>query len=94
MKKIIRLTESDLTRIINKVISENIVYGYKNIKNLPVADDETIYLDDTSGELSGTVVKKIEYVKRQLKSAIEKEDWDKVKNVISFIDITMYNQTQ
>ena len=89
MKKTIRLTESDLTRIINKVISENIVYGHKNIKNLPVADDETIYLDDTSGELSGTVVKKIEYIKRQLKSAIEKKDWDKVKNVISFINIKM-----
>ena len=35
MKKIIKLTESDLTRIVRRVINENDrVYGGGNIKNL------------------------------------------------------------
>ena len=49
-------------------------------------DDENIHLDDSSGELSGTVVSKIEYVKRMLKSAIQVENCSKVKNTILFID--------
>ena len=89
MKRVIKLTESDLTRIVKKVINENDrVYGGDDIKNLydKLNDDEHIHLDDSSGELSGTVVSKIEYVKRMLKSAIQEENWSKVKNTIFFID--------
>ena len=89
MKKVIKLTESDLTRIVRRVINENDrVYGGGDIKNLydKLNDDEYVHLDDSSGELSGTVVSKIEYVKRMLKSAIQEENWSKVKNTIFFID--------
>jgi hypothetical protein len=89
MKKVIKLTESDLTRIVKKVINENDrVYGGRDIKNLydDLKDDEYVHLDDSSGELSGTVVSKIEYVKRMLKSAIREENWSKVENTILFID--------
>ena len=89
MKKVIKLTESDLTRIVKKVINENDrVYGGRDIKNLydKSKDDEYVHLDDSSGELSGTVVSKIEYVKRMLKSAIREENWSKVENTILFID--------
>ena len=35
MKKIVKLTENDLTRIVKRVINENDrVYGYDNIKSL------------------------------------------------------------
>jgi hypothetical protein len=89
MKKVIKLTESDLTRIVKKVINENDrVYGGRDIKNLydKLNDDEYVHLDDSSGELSGTVVSKIEYVKQMLKSAIREENWRKVENTILFID--------
>ena len=42
-----------------------------------ILDFKHIHLDDSSGELSGTVVSKIEYVKRMLKSAIQEENWSK-----------------
>lgn len=89
MKKIIKLTESDLTRIVRKAINENDrVYGGSNIKNLynNLKDDEHVHLDDSSGDLSGEVVSKIEYVIRMLKSAIREENWSKVQNTILFID--------
>ena len=89
MKRVIKLTESDLTRIVKKVINENDrVYGGSDIKNLynKLKDDEYVHLDDSSGDLSGEVVSKIEYVKRMLKSAIREENWSKVENTILFID--------
>ena len=92
MKKVIKLTESDLTRIVKKVINENDrVYGGSNIEKLynNLKDDEYVHLDDTSGELSGDVVSKIEYVKRMLKSAIREENWSRVENTILFIDAMM-----
>ena len=49
-------------------------------------DDEYVHLDDSSGDLSGEVVSKFEYVKRMLKSAIREENWSKVENTILFID--------
>ena len=89
MKKIIKLTESDLTRIVRKVINENDrVYGGSDIKKLydNLKDDEHVHLDDSSGDLSGEVVSKIEYVRRMLMSAIREENWSKVQNTILFID--------
>jgi hypothetical protein len=92
MKKVIRLTEDDLNKIVKRVINENNrVYGGSNIEKLynNLKDDEYVHLDDTSGELSGDVVSKIEYVKRMLKSAIREENWSKVENTILFIDAMM-----
>lgn len=89
MKKIIKLTESDLIRIVRKAINENDrVYGGSDIKKLydNLKDNEHVYLDDSSGDLSGEVVSKIEYVKQMLKSAIQEENWSKVENTILFID--------
>ena len=89
MKKVIKLTESDLTRIVRKVINENDrVYGGSDIEKLydDLKDDEYVHLDDSSGDLSGEVVSKIEYVRRMLKSAIREENWSKVENTILFID--------
>jgi hypothetical protein len=89
MKKVIKLTESDLTRIVKKVINENDrVYGGSDIKKLydNLKDDEHVHLDDSSGDLSGEVVSKIEYVRRMLMSAIREENWSKVQNTILFID--------
>jgi hypothetical protein len=92
MKKVIKLTENDLNKIVKRVINENDrVYGGSDIKKLynNLKDDEYVHLDDTSGELSGDVVSKIEYVKRMLKSAIREENWSKVENTILFIDAMM-----
>lgn len=89
MKKIIKLTESDLTKIVRKAINENDrVYGGSDIKKLynDLKDDEYVHLDDSSGDLSGEVVSKIEYVRRMLMSAIREENWSKVQNTILFID--------
>ena len=89
MGKVVRLTESDLTRIVRKAINENDrVYGGSDIKKLynDLKDDEYVHLDDSSGDLSGEVVSKIEYVRRMLKSAIREENWSKVQNTILFID--------
>jgi hypothetical protein len=92
MKKVIKLTENDLNKIVKRVINENDrVYGGSNIEKLynNLKDDEYVHLDDTSGELSGDVVSKIEYVKRMLKSAIREENWSRVENTILFIDAMM-----
>ena len=89
MKKIIKLSETDLKNIVQRVINENErVYGDENIKKLydKIKDDEAVYLDDTSGDLSGTVVSKIEYVKRMLRTSIQNKDWSKVQNAILYID--------
>jgi flagellin-specific chaperone FliS len=92
MKKIVKLTESDLNRIVKRVIKENeFEYGHENIKKLydKLGDDEYVSLDDSSGNLSGSIVSKVEYVKKMLRNAIREENWSKVQNVISFMDSKM-----
>lgn len=89
MKKIVKLTENDLTSIVKRVINENDrVYGYDNIKSLEknLKDDEYIDLDDSSGELSGSIVNKMEYVRKMLRYAVDNESWGAVGRVLSFID--------
>ena len=89
MKKIVRLTESDLVRLVKKTIKENErVYGVDNVKKLydTLKDDEHVHLED-NGELSGEVVSKIEYVKRMLRTALDKKDWSTVNSAIRFIEI-------
>jgi hypothetical protein len=81
------LTENKTTSQ-SKINENDRVYGGSNIKNLynDLKDDEHVHLDDSSGELSGAVVSKMEYVKRMLKSAIREENWSKVEDAIFFID--------
>ena len=92
MKKIVKLTENDLTRIVKRVINENDrVYGYDNIKSLEknLKDDEHIDLDDSSGDLSGSIVGKIEYLRKMLRYAVDNESWSGVERALSFIDNQM-----
>lgn len=91
-KKTVRLTESELIKIIRNTLNENErVYGLDKINSLysNIGDDEHIELDDSSNELSGLVVKKNEYIKRKLRDAIRDKDWNKVNDVILFIDLKM-----
>jgi hypothetical protein len=90
MKKIIRLTEKDLTNIVKKVVSENSrIYGSNDIENLypQLGDDEDVQLDDSSGELSGKITKKIDIVKDKLKTAMRKKDWNEVANTLLYLDL-------
>ena len=92
MKKIVKLTENDLTRIVKRVINENDrVYGYDNIKSLQknLKDDEYIDLDDSSGDLSGSIVGKMEYVRKMLRYAVDNESWSGVERALLFIDSEM-----
>lgn len=92
MSKVIKLTESDLTKIVNRVINEQkFVYGGDNIKKLydNLKDDEYVSLDDESGDLSGSIVSKVEYVKKMLRNAIREENWSKVQHAILFMDSNM-----
>jgi hypothetical protein len=72
-------------------LKEERVYGSDEIRKLQskIGPDEWISLDDTSGELSGEKVSKIEYVKIMLKRAIEEKNWTLVSNAILFIDTQM-----
>ena len=90
MKRIVTLTEKDLTMLVKRIVSENErVYGHPEIKKLysNIADDEDVQLDDSSGELSGKITKKIEIVKDILKSALRKKDWSIVSQALSYLDI-------
>ena len=92
MKKIVKLTESDLSRIVNRVINESDrMYGHDEISKLysNLGDDEDVELSDESGELSGQVVKKIEYVKNMLERAIENENWEMVTRAKSYLDMKL-----
>ena len=92
MSKVVKLTESDLTKIVNRVINEQErVYGGDNIKKLygKLKDDEYVDLDDASGDLSGSIASKVEYVKKMLRNAIREENWSKVQNAILFMDSNM-----
>ena len=90
MKKIIKLTENDLNKIVKKVLIENErVFGNQNIKGLydKLNDTEEVYLDDTTGDLSGEIISKKDYVTNMLKRAVEKEDWSLVSRAISYLRV-------
>jgi len=89
MEKISKLRQVIREELSKHILNENDrVYGHEDINNLygKLKDDEYVELDDSSGDLSGTVVKKIEYIKNLLKKAIDKKDWESVNSEISFID--------
>ena len=90
MKKIVRLTERDLTRIVERIVNESDrVYGHQEINKLypKLSDDEDVWLDDSSGDLSGQIVKKIDYVKDMLRMSVKKQDWSMVGRAINYMDI-------
>ena len=70
------MKKSELQQLIKEEI-QNVLktYGSQNISKLTPGSDEDIYLDDTSGELSGEVVSKKEYLERMLKKAANQKDW-------------------
>ena len=73
------------------IIENDRVYGHDNIKSLEknLKDDEYIDFDDSSGELSGSVVSKMEYIRKMLRYAVDNQSWGGVERVLSFIDNQM-----
>ena len=89
MKRIVTLTEKDLTKLVKRIVSENErVYGHSEIKKLysNIADDEDVQLDDSSGELSGKITKKVDMVKDMLKQGLRKKDWTIVSRALSYLE--------
>ena len=91
MTKIVKLTESDLQKLVQKIIKEDdnrrVGYGNEEIRNLKkgLAPDEDVRLTDYSDELRGEVVKKKDYVISWLRDIIQDEDWNKLGDVILYI---------
>lgn len=91
MTKIVKLTESDLQKLVQKIIKEDdnrrVGYGNEEIRNLQkgLAPDEDVRLTDYSDELRGEVVKKKDYVISWLRDIIQDEDWNKLGDVILYI---------
>ncbi len=82
------MKKSELQQIIKKEIQNaSKAYG-SDIKNLTPKDNEVVWLDDNTGELSGEVVTKKEYLSRMLQKALNKKDW----SIISAAKL--YLQTQ
>jgi hypothetical protein len=80
------MKKSELQQIIKEEIQNTLkAYGSQEISKLTPGSDEDVYLDDTSGELSGEVVKKSEYLERMLEKAIKKKDWNIVMSAISYL---------
>ena len=90
MKKVIKLNESDLNRLVKRIIKEDeqqrFAYG-DEIRKLDsqLGPDEYVQLSDDSDELRGDIVKKKDYVIHMLRDAIKDEDWGKVGDTILFI---------
>lgn len=91
MTKIVKLTESDLQKLVQKIIKEDdnrrVGYGNEEIRNLQkgLSPDEDVRLTDYSDELRGEVVKKKDYVISWLRDIIQDEDWNKLGDVILYI---------
>ena len=91
MPKIVKLTESDLKRLVKRIIKEDeerrIGYGAEQIRNLQkdLAGDEDVRLSDYSGDLRGEVMKKKDYLISWLRDIIQDEDWNRLGDVILYI---------
>jgi hypothetical protein len=91
MKKVIRLNESDLNRLVKRIIKEDdqqrFAYGGEEIRKLDsqLGPDEYVQLSDYSDQLKGDIVKKKDYVIHMLRDAIKDEDWGKVGDTILLI---------
>ncbi len=71
--------------------SQEKTYGHHAITDLynDLDDNSSVYLDDTSGDLSGEIVPKLEYLTRMLKSAVQKEDWGRISRALGYIETQM-----
>jgi len=91
--KKMKLNKTKVDNIVNEVILEirRHGYGHEEINSLynDVNNDEDVWLSDNSGDLSGEVVKKTQYVKNMLREAIRIEDWNLVHKAILYLDIKM-----
>jgi len=91
--KNVKLSETKLDNIVRQVISEirRHGYGWQEIDSISndLNNDEDVWLSDNSGELSGEVVRKTQYLKNMLNEAILKEDWSLVHRAILYLDIKM-----
>ena len=91
MKKIVKLKESDLNRLVKRIIKEDdqqkSAYGGEEIRKLDsqLGSDEYVQLSDYGDQLRGDIVKKKDYVIHMLRGAIKDEDWGKVGDTILFI---------
>ena len=91
MKKVIKLNESDLNRLVKRIIKEDdqqkSAYGGEEIRKLDsqLGPDEYVQLSDYGDQLRGDIVKKKDYVIHMLRDAIKDEDWGKVGDTILFI---------
>jgi hypothetical protein len=89
MKKVVKITEKDLSKLTKKVVTElERVYGHSEIDKLysRLGDDEDVQLDDSSGELSGKITKKVDIVIDLLEQGIRKKDWVKVSRALSYLE--------
>lgn len=71
--------------------SENVAFGHNEITRLlkTLGSDEDVWLDDSTGDLSGRIVKKSDYVARMLNDAILDKDWDKVLSAKLYLKTKM-----
>ena len=71
--------------------SQNFALGSEEITNLTknVGPDEDVWLDDSTGDLAGIVVKKSDYVTRMLNGAIQDKDWEKVRHAMLYLKTKM-----
>ena len=89
MKKVVKITEKDLSKLTKKVVTElDRVSGHSEIEKLysRLGDDEDVQLDDSSGELSGKITKKIDIVIDLLEMGLRKKDWAKVSRALSYLE--------
>ena len=72
------MKKSELRQIIREEVQNALKAYGQDIKKLTPGSDEDIWLDDITGELSGEVVTKREYLARMLKKALDKKNWSDV----------------
>lgn len=89
MRIVTKLNEKDLSKLTKKIVTEiERVYGHSEIDKLysKLGDDEDVQLDDSSGELSGKITKKIDIVIDLLEMGLRKKDWAKVSRALSYLE--------
>ncbi len=82
--------EIKLRNKIRSILSENreLALGHEEISALEksLKQNEYVWLDDRTGDLTGEKVTKKEYLKRMLRRAVDDKKWDKVQSAILFLD--------